>query len=145
MAAWQMRVRACGIADQRWILLQDFIRPIAMAEPQLVLLLLPPFHRRFRSANLQHEIVLVYGTYLPRRERPLRAVVEADQHGRQILDRDVDKVGIVAAGNLKSLARSAWLPALRQRRRDVAKHVGNLQAAHVLGEVAPMRTDVTKR
>ena len=117
-----------------------------MAEPQLVLVLLPPAQRGLRAADLQDQIVLVAGAHLADREAAPGAVVEAQQHRREVLDLDVDEIDLlVAAALLERLARSARLLALRDDGGDVAEHVGDAQAADVLREIAPVRSDVAER
>src|SRR5262249_51528306 len=84
---------------------------------------------RLRAADLELQVVLVAGADLPDRERSLRAVVEADEHRRQILDGDVDVGRGAAAPSLERLARAGRLPALLDGRRDVAEDVRGAGAA----------------
>ena len=87
VAARQVRVAARLGVEQRRILLQHLVGAIAMADPQLVLVLLPPAastpsSRRPRARGRS------CARRTPGRPRtsPLRAVVEAHQHRREILD-----------------------------------------------------------
>src|SRR5262245_4800634 len=146
MTAGQVRVRPRLRVQERRIFLQNLVRTIAMADPQLVLVLLPPPQRRRRAADLEHEIVLVAGADLADREAPLRAVVEPDEDACEILDLDVDEiVRLVLPRRLKRLARSARLLPPRHDRRQIAEDVRDAESADVLREIAPVRPDVAER
>src|SRR5215471_18159018 len=73
--AGQVGVAADVGVDERRILLQDLVGPVAVADPQLVLLFLFPLQRRLGPADLDLQVVLVAGADLADRERSFRAVV----------------------------------------------------------------------
>src|SRR5204863_8093769 len=52
---------------------------------------------------------------------------------------------LIGIGGGKCLARSDWLLALRNDGSDVAQHMRDPQTAHMLREVAPVRSDVAER
>ena len=52
---------------------------------------------------------------------------------------------LVAASGLKRVTRSERLPSFLDDRCDVAENMRNAQAGHMLGQVAPMRPNVTER
>ena len=143
--ARQVRVAARLGAEQRGILLQDLVRLVAVADPELVLVLLPPAERRLRAADLDLQIVLVAGADLSDRERALRAVVERSRT-------EARSSTLMSTSSYES-SPAAWnasrdrlrLLALRDHGRDVAEHVRDPQAADVLRQIAPVRPDVAER
>ena len=117
-----------------------------MADPQLVLVLLPPAHRRRRAADLEHEIVLV-AARTPGRPRsvpfaPLSNRTSTDARSSTVMSTTSTSP---LPPRLKRLARAARLLARRDDGRDVAEHVRDAQAGHVLRQVAPVRADVAER
>ena len=106
---------------------------------------------RQRSEVLEPQISRIRSFLWPAQTWPtekaaLRAVVEPQQHRREILDLDVDEIDLlVAAAGLERFARAARLLALRDDGGDVAEHFGDPQAADVLREIAPVRADVAER
>ena len=142
----EVRVAAGFLVEQGGILRQDLVGLVPAADPELVLLFLPPAERRGRAADLELAVVLVPRAHLADREAPLRAVVESHQHRGEILDLDVHLLEcLIRIRGGKRLARALRLLALRDHGRDVAEHVRDLQAADVLREIAPVRPDVPQR
>ena len=80
MPARQVRVAARLGVEERRVFLQHLIGAVAVANPQLVLVLLAPAHRRGGAAHLQHQIVLVAAAHLAHREDAAPTALEAHEH-----------------------------------------------------------------
>ncbi len=87
MSAGQVSVSRGRGRQQRGIFRQRHVGLIAPADPEFVLLLLPPSQRRGRAVDLEPEIVLVSGAHLADADHSLRAAVEAHEDGGEILAR----------------------------------------------------------
>jgi hypothetical protein len=145
VAARQVCVLACDRIDERWILLQDFVRSLSMANQQFVLMFLAPLERGLRSADFNFQIVLVPRAHLTNREASLGAVVESKEDRCQVLDLDVNFLDLlVRVRRGKRLTGSERPLSLWNHGRDVAEHVRNPQTAHVLGKIAPVRPNVAQ-
>ena len=92
-----MRIASRFGSKQRRILEQDLIRCVAASDPQLVLPLLEPAQRCRCAVDLEPQIVLVTGADLADGDAALHAVVEAHEHGRQILAGDRDRFTLARA------------------------------------------------
>ena len=144
MPAGQMGVRPRHLADERRVLLQHAVGRVAPADPQLVLLFLAPLDRSAAAAHLDVQIVLVAGADLAHRKTPARAVVKAQEDGRQIFHRDVHRRGRGVRRGLKRFGPRR-LPARLDRRRHIRQHLGDAQAGDVFSQVAPVGAHVAER
>src|SRR2546422_5285856 len=77
MAARQVGIRARRRRKERRILRERGVRRVAPADPQLVLPLLQPAHRRPAAVHLEPEAVLVARAHLSDRNGSFRAASEA--------------------------------------------------------------------
>ena len=76
-----------GGLHQPGVALQDAVRLVAPAEPQLLVALRVPGQRRLRAVHLEMQVVLAAGAPLRDLERTPRAAVEADEHVTDVLGR----------------------------------------------------------
>ena len=144
--ARQVRVAADVGIDQAGILLQDLARLVAVADPEFVLLFLPPLERRgsdpqtsrIRSFLWPAQTCPTVNTPLA----PLSNRISTDARSSTLMSTSSNSSSPVAA---KRLPRPVRPLALRDDGRDVAEHVRDAQAGHVLHQVAPVRSDVAER
>ena len=125
----------------------DLVRPVAVAQPELLVRLRVPLQRALGAVGLEPDPVLAAGAHLGDDERAARAVLEAQQHVREVLAR-------------RSRARRARRPrrrpenvstgpvGTRRTRWTVARSANTLATRFPVtkrGEVEPVRADVGDR
>jgi hypothetical protein len=145
VAAGQVRVGARRRQQQGRVLRHEGVRLVPPADPQLVLLLLPPPQRLGGAVHLEPEVVLVPGADLAHGYRAPGAPLEADENRREILALHLERLAGIAGGRGEGLAVVARLVAGGDDRRQLGEDGFDAEAADVLGQVAPVRPDVGHR
>ena len=122
------------------------VRPVAVAEPQLLVRLGVPLQRALGAVGLEPDPVLAAGADLRDDERAAPAVVEPQQDVREILARQLalDALDVVAPAR-ERLDRPGRDAPHGMHGREVAEHARDPLARHERDEVEPVRADVGDR
>ena len=134
-----------GRAHQRGIANEDLVRPISMADPQLVGLLGVPERGRRGAVDLVLQGVLASGAQLADGDRPAGAVLEPQQNRRHVLSGDVALERLGRALRREGLHRTRRLAAGRDEGRQVCHHRADALPGDEGEEVEPVRADVADR
>src|ERR1700751_1404965 len=107
MSSGQMDIRKNIGRYKRWIFSHDAVGLIVSANPQLILLFLPPLERQLPAIEFKFKIVLVARKHLPDREAALRAIFKTEKNACQIFGMHLNRLALAAAFGGKSLCRCA--------------------------------------
>src|ERR1700756_4788460 len=107
MSSGQMDIRKYIRRYKRWIFSHDAVGLIMSANPQLILLFLPPFERQLPAIDFKFKIVLVAWKHLSDREAALRAIFKTEKNTCHIFCMHLYRLALAAAFGGKSLCRCA--------------------------------------
>src|ERR1700739_518894 len=102
MSSGQMDIRKYIGRYKRWIFSHDAVGLIVSANPQLVLLFLPPLERQLPAIDFKVKIVLVGVGHVSPREAALRAIFKTEKNSCQIFCMYLYRLAIAAAFGGKS-------------------------------------------